>query len=853
MLIYQIIQIPNTPENLQFGLNLTRSAERGNLQNRLNELAAKGILYHIRDKNIYEFKQSTGIDIDLLVEAYIHSPENMPTNLAAELNELVPLDRKSELYLEAKDYNQSYSEDKRLERRIVRALDLGTEQESQTYFDILESEISGKDDFEGIALYAVCETAEEIQKVKDLCARNTSDRIVVAIPKQPIPFLDAVLELRALKSIEGNAAAKDFSLQDHAALYARLNGDNNRPGAKRNLLTRRNKLLSSREVKWYGKYAQLIPIEDTNPFDVANRVMEVVYARYRNKLIHEDFNKLRLKIDRGKSGALKEAVEKLLDTTNQIIVDGSYPQARGDIRYLQKCLLYCDVLGVVRHEGAKVYCVFETDPEKYAEKLPSLAVMIHEVLNLKPGERIRITEWVKKYRRRPYGQGPVSLALSLACLRRLFGDSIRFKADESSVGDLRITSFDTIYGLIEGQYPNAFLSYRQLRSEEKALVNVVYNVFGQPNSAIMRDHSVADAYISLKAWWNKLPPIARVATLYSQGPHRHTSDFIEVMEKIEARDAHSFLFDELPTSFGTDAGMAITQEIVTTLGEQLPFEKETLETALAIVENRIMEAVRSIFIVEQSTYIDILEAIRNWYNNLDLQQKDAYARWQNNDSKPLVLHLRSIDSLQDTFLIKIPASPEYSMKPVREWMTDQVSEYVGRLERGKNRIDANRLKVEAAEVTFEGDYIRENDGRVFFKDQIRLIFQHTNSTVRIYVVEGNADPMDASAPRERVNKGESLEIRDNKKIKIAVQDKDGNWSQIETIQLINEHEKYEIKLPIQKRFMEETATIVFPTDIEAFSVTCRSLFTLALERQVLTLEQLTEINQALIDELNRDK
>src|SRR5260370_41369017 len=160
MLIYQIIQIPNTPENLQFGLYLTAAAERRSLQNRLSELAAKGILYHIRDKNIYEFKQSIGVDLDHLVEAYVHNDANMPTNLAAELNELVPLDRKSEFYLEGKDSNLSYGEDKRLERRIVLAIDLGAEQEDKTYFDMLEAEIARKDDFEGIALYAVSETAE---------------------------------------------------------------------------------------------------------------------------------------------------------------------------------------------------------------------------------------------------------------------------------------------------------------------------------------------------------------------------------------------------------------------------------------------------------------------------------------------------------------------------------------------------------------------------------------------------------------------------------------------------------------------------------------------------------------------
>ncbi len=120
MLIYQIIQIQNTPDNLAFGLDCTTPSERTALQNRLRELSTKGILYYRKDQSIYEFKQSEGADIDHLVAAYINNPENVPNNLAAELNELVPLDRKNDLYLEAKDYNLLYGEDKRLERRFVR-------------------------------------------------------------------------------------------------------------------------------------------------------------------------------------------------------------------------------------------------------------------------------------------------------------------------------------------------------------------------------------------------------------------------------------------------------------------------------------------------------------------------------------------------------------------------------------------------------------------------------------------------------------------------------------------------------------------------------------------------------------
>jgi hypothetical protein len=854
MLIYQICQIAVKPENLAFGLYLTNPAEKASLQHRLDELSSKGIIYHLKDQNIYEFKQSAGADIDHLVEAYIRVPGHIPGNIAAELRELVPLN-KNELYLEAKDYNQSYGEDKRLERRMVRAIDLGTEQGNQNYFDMLSAEIEQREDCEGIALYAICETTEEIQKARSFCRQNNYNHIIVAIPKQPVPLLDAIFELRALQAIEVSQDAKEFTYQDQAALNARLHGDITRPGAITTLQKLRDKLLNSKEVTWYGKFAQVMPVEENKSYDAANRVMELVYTDYSNKFAHDDFNKLRTNTRPSKNYAFKEAVEKLLNA-DPITIDNSSAQNRADIRYLQKCLLHNDVLIQVKAaEGAKYYCKIETDSHKFATKLPSLAEMVREIQLLPPDKRIRMSEWMRKYRRSPYGQGPVALAMSLAYLCRLFGDSIRIKPDESALGDLQLTSSETIFDIIEGQYPNAFLSYKQLSNNEKALVIAAYACFEESGSAAVRIHTVTEAYIAIKNWWEQLPPIAHVANLYPKTEYPHTTAFLQVMEKIKIKDAYTFLLDDLPTAFGEDAGIWITPEIVRTIEEHLPREKEALASALSLVETRIMEGVRIMFGVapEKNTYSDIQEAIRAWYNCLDSQQRDAHEPWQNADSRHLLQHLKSIDALPEIFMAKIPQ--DYSMKPAGQWMSDRVDEYLRRLIQAKKRIDDNRIKVKPAQVNFTGNYRSESNGHIYFKDHITLMLRHDQQDVKIYLAEGGANPTDPNASRAPVRPGEALEIHDNKLIKIAVQDRNGNWSPLEVLTLFNEHQAYEIRLPKQRYLAEqaEQATILIPTTPETFAATCRSLFALGLKNDILTIEQLREIIQSLLTDFTREQ
>lgn len=860
MLIYDIIGVPNRLDNLLFGLYRTSEAEKTEVRNRLNQLAAKGVLYFAKDTQVYEFKKSKSVDLDRLIDEYKKEPNNEPANLVAELNTLIPLDRKNDLYLEAKDYNLSNSEDKRLERRFARpaemAAEIDTPQGKRNFFHLLENELEREaknSDCEGYAVYAVCETEEEIQKAKECSARNQSDRIVVAVPKNPVPLRDAVMDLRALLHIEGSDEAKNFTMQDNAVLNARLNGDTNRPGAYDVLRGLRNKLMSARDIVWYAKYAAPLPVDENKQHDAANRVMDTLYSNYHNLFTHDDFNKLRAKIDRTKSIALKEAVEKLLDYTQPIILDTSFAQQRGDRRYLQQCLLTYGVLRQVKADGSKLRCEFEANSDKYSKYLPSLAAMISEIKNLPPNTKVNLVAFATKYRQPPYGQGPVAMALSLACIRRFFGDGILIKADENAIGEMPLHSFDEVIDLFEGRRPNAFLSYRPLRDEEQRLVDEVFKVFGQAESAadVAQRATVSQTHQAVKAWWDGLPPLARVGKLYPSQTQPYVAQFIEALTKIAARDAYTFLFDDLPETFGDGAGLAVASETVERVATHLPQMKQAIEAQLQQVEDRIFSEIRQIFEVRQHTDSDIVDAVTSWYNSLDTNQRDSHAPWHTNDSKPLVVYLKAIAYPRETFLKTIPASTDYGMKPVADWITDRVSEYVERLRRGKQLIDQSRLKVESPEVIFTGD-CEQSGGQVSFKGVVKVTLRPKSKNAKIYVVEGNADPTDPNAQREELAGDAPLEIHDHKTIHYAVQDADGNWGRVETLELINENKKYELSEPKQRSLLkDQTVNFIFPQDPQSFAVTCRSLFSLALQRNLLTPEQLEATVQAILTEMRK--
>ena len=717
------------------------------------------------------------------------------------------------------------------------------------YFDILETSLDKLIDYQGYALYIVSETPEDIQHAKNLCARNKSERIVVAVPKNPVPLLDAVMEVKALKDIETSEETRNFSTQDKSTLNGRLLGDSKHKGALEALKELRDKLLAYREVAWYGKSANGLPVDANQPFDAANIVMDKLFGEKRNKFSHDDFNKVMITLDKNKNVALKEAIEEILDLSEPILVDTSFAQQRGDIRYLQRCLLTNGVLVQTRGDGTKLRCEFQRDVSKFSSKLPALAAMLSEIETLEENQKLYLSEFLERYRR-TYGQGNVSIALSLACIRRYFGDSIIIKSDDTSIVGMQLRDFETVVNIVqERRYPQAFLSYRLLRAEERALASKVFENFAKTDTSAAKNVSLQEAYNALKSWWDALPPLARISKLYPPEQFPYVVDFLVAMESMASQDPHNFLLDELPKVFGDGEGLAITRDAVKRLERELPKVKDAIQLAVDQVRDRIVSAIQEMFGAKQKVNSSVIDAISTWYAGLDSNQRDPYASWHTNDSKPLVIYLKTLENnLSEVFLERIPASPDYGLRRVPEWVVDHTDEYIERLKRGKELIEENRLKVEPPDVTPIGKFQR-HDNQILFQDLLTLVIKPKNPGEHLFVTEGNSDPTNANSKPEE-HKGEArFEIRDRKTISYAVRDADGNWGLPQTLELINETKKYEITVQHGYRKEDNMASFVFPKDDDSLVVSIRSLVRIAMQLKFADVQQIKQLLKSLIDEL----
>jgi len=849
MLIHEIVAVNNSEENLFFSLNFGTNEQRKQLEDRLKLLTKANVLCYNRISDVYEFKQSDAIDIDRMIKEFTSNEENYPKDIVVKLHQFAPLKHDS-IYIEAKDYNQNHNEDKRLYRLFCLPNALSSTKKVKgkeiSFFESIEqerlSETNFRKSYEGVALYIICENQESIDKTQDLVTKNLSERIVAAIPKEPIPVTEIIFNLMAIEYIKVSENIEDFSTQDKALVNERERL------YKEKLIKVRDKYLSAEYIEWYGKFGKIIQVNQKKDYDIANKVIEQLYYQHSNKLQHDEFNKIHnIKFDRSRNQALREAIEKLLNRHEPVVIDKEYAYNRGDIRYLQRCLLNPGALKQIDKKGSKLYCEPERNTSKFCQDLPALTDMIEEIQNLEEGKGLHISILVKKYTQ-DYGQGFIALSLMFAFTRRYFGDNLRVRRDETAIGDMALMQFEDLYDLIVGQYPNAYLEHREIAESEHNFINRLYNLFSKDKLAVNNAASIIQVYSLMKDWWKELPPLVKAKDAY-EAKVTNIEKFLDTFEKIESRDEHGFILGDLQTIYEFEPDELITDEKANQIIERIKKDKVKIESCEPKIKNKILKDICEVFNIEGSAYDDIQAGISKWFNVLDSYQRDSMADYHTNESKPLISCLGHIVDIEKTFFEDLPASAGFGLGKANDWTVDKSNEYIEKIRSGKKIIEENELKIENAEVSFDGDYRKEKKDSIVYTEILNVLLKHKDPTIKIFLTTDGSDPKSIHSQREEASGQFKLKIQDNITLKFVSQNKEGNFSRVTALSITNEAKKYQIILPKQLTLGEPQVNFYFSKSPKGLSITIKSLLQQALEKKVIDRSKLRQEVERILNEI----
>lgn len=831
------VMIANTAQNIEFALDSIAPEERVLVENRLNLLCEAGILYN--NNGIYEFTRGDKKDVRRLIDQYKANPSNRPTNLIKFFVENTLSGQDS--FLEAKDYNAQYDEDKRLKIVFVKPTTLHEHRNINgttfPYFASLEQERLQERDvsknYEGVAVYVFCENENDIDVAKKAVLQNDQQRVVVAVPRNPIHIFEVIFTLKALDSDWFKKQAESFSPLEKAE-EKRI-----RDEANKILREAKEAYFNNKKVYWFGKSGIEIPVREDSRHDVANRLMQELFIKKSNLFSHKDFNKKHIPLSGQAKGLLKEAGDILCDLSQPIMVNWSWAENRGGTKYLRKCFVDHQALRILSIDGDIRYLEAEKDIPKFRNAFPAYANMLEKLASLEGKPPQNIIQFLLPYFDE-YGQGEIAVTLMLLMARRFFGDSLRFKREPHNLADIQFKNTEDMLALIQGQYPSAVVLFEPISAAEQSYFAQVTRLFTHQPAQVGKSYTISEAYTAALAWWDSLPNIARSVGFYPEDK----KPLAEAFSRGKTKDPFGFIKHDLLDLLGHPADEILSAEKLPVIENRLRSFKETAEYILPHVEEQILHSVSEVFEATSDLDVDIQEALKNWYNGLSSIQKDQHAAFHNNHSKPLV-KFPSYVNVRELLFKTLPEA--YGFGATETWTTNLIETYIHRIRQGKAHIETNAPHISQLILNYENVSSQHNN-RVIYKGELIIHADTEDGQGVIYYTVDGSDPA-TSKQREKLMPGDTLTIQGNQKIKLLVADERGNYSAVKTVEAINELEKYKIVRPLQISNLDETIHFVFPTSKEAARLTLHSLLSALAKSGLYHQGELRQEIQRVLDEM----
>ncbi len=831
--------IVNTKDNIHFGLNAIADDEKNLINDRLQLLLNAGILY-LNKKGIYEFIPGDRKDVRRMVETYKANPGNKPTNLLQLFLDLNPLTR-DESYLEARDYNSQYNEDKRLRVLFTTPLLIAEKQvidgEELSYFSFLEHErkkiTDGYNSYEGAAVYVFCENDKDINLAKKAISKNNQNRVVVAIPHNHISVYDALFSLKALDSDLFRKQAEDFNP------YEKGEEKKIRDEALIVLTDAKNTYFSNKDVDWFGPNGEEIPVKDNLRHDAVNWMMKKIFGKTHNTIMHVNFNKSHVRLSGQVKAIFKEAGDILCPLLDPIKVNWAWPDNRGGTRYLRKCFIDTQILKITQIEGDIRYLTPEKESNKFSKIIPAYDYLLSELAKLK-GKKAENPRQIFETLSEEYGQGEISITLMMLLARRYYGDSLRFKKEPANLTDIQFEKTEDMLAFVQGQFPSAVVLFEPVSKEDQSYFQIVYQIFNEKPTTAGKTFTIGEAYQAIKDWWFDLPIIARSSEFFTESNKKLS----ETISQAKVKDPYLLIKNDLLEGMGFDPREKLSKEKLGTIKKLLDEFRIFTEDIQNNIEKEIQKEFTVVFNAQSDLDVDIQDAMKDWFTGLSKAQKDQKGLYHNNDSKPLIKYPKYVN-IQDLLTSTLPEA--YGFGVIGDWTSNHVSAYIDRVTRGKEHIEKNAPQVSELKVEYKNE-IEQHGDQVIFKGELKLDAKTDDGKGIIYYTDDNSDPT-TSKQRKKLKQGGTLTVTGNRKLKLAVSDGQGNYSAIKTINAINDLEKYKIIRNIQGAF-DESIMFIFPKDQEAAWVTITSLITAMRESGFFKKD---ELNQIILKALKESK
>ena len=671
--VFRISNVNVTQQTLEYGLNLSSGNDKRILGSELISLITNKILFK-SPSGEFEFRRSNMADLETLVNEVKQEIINQPLDMSEKVSKLA--EKRWEVWTEAKGHNQDYSGDKRLLRVFAIPQELITKykQPDGTEIDFWElqekrrlNQVSWGERYDGTMVYVLCENEQDIQQAQQTVKSNHLSTVIVGIPRTAILIRDLVIDLLAVQQFMTTDQYNKMEFQEKALADEMLGKETQKTGRVGDFIKARERYLEAKGLIWYREDGRTLVADPVNEYDPADILMNKLFFN-RNTVSNEYLSKSHPKSFSGsRDTALKDAVGKLIQLDKPIQIDKNEKENCGEIRYLKDAFADNWVLHQEGdYAGAVANFELESNPEKYRAKFPGLTGLIERFKDVKRGESLNLWSVLSDMTEAPYGLGPYSLALFLACLIRHFGDEIRLKVDAAGFGYSDISDPEIIIDVATGKFPLAIIERRPLTPATAKMINEIYGLFSVQPAAAGTQQTLSEAWRSLQSWWKERTRLERAVGVYNDDSSaQNLVDFLT--KNAEANAGSQILLEQIKTIYGFSSDAELGNNEAHEIIEKLQEDKQEIESHASTIKTNLITQLSKLFHPDGDTYQDYTSAINHWLKNLLPEQKLITADWQTPATKTILEALQKLVDIEKTFLEVIPNAFGFTLGKVDDW------------------------------------------------------------------------------------------------------------------------------------------------------------------------------------------
>ncbi len=655
----QLIPPLATPTGLSLSLNI----EEQKIKSLLDSLKSSDVLW-VKANGEYEFTTDKS-RFDL---------EGDFKKAKESLLWINPIDILGNTYLPediiAREYDNNYRITRKLIAKYIDASGLDN-------IKFYEQKIKN-DYLDGFVFYVVAENSEEIEDAKRKAINIKNPQIVVAVPKNPTKIHEILKNVKALEQL---GKEPSYSIEGTEG-YKRWKDRYDNEKQKLDNEIKNWKMVAN--LEWFSG-GETLPTAGKKNTDIADSIMVRVFDKTP---IVEHTKMANRWVSDQKSDRIS-LNNQILDIKKEKIDYGWKGKTPPEKTILERTFEPQGMLKRDRKGNSDYYEIIEPANENMKEVWHLMKKCLVEA-----GPHTKFEKLVKDLQLPPYGLSPRVIELFLSAFFKLYPNRFTIKTKRTKYSPWEPREFigETIYDIVNNPDPEkVVIEYREKLPLEEGWLLAINDTIA-PDKDWGKLPPIDGVGLLFIEWFENLPPLTKFAVDLDV----QAKDFLQkIGEPTTDTDMRELLFEKLPRALDIEKELAIWDE-----ADSKDFESifkgvvDELNNYPEEVVKKSRRCFKEVFNVKGDTEVDVMEKIKNWYNELESATKQDHKFTGAAYQLMKYANIQKIDQFRQKFLVELPE--ELRLGEFTKWenVEESLKNYRGILT--KARIEIEKINKKGA-------------------------------------------------------------------------------------------------------------------------------------------------------------